>query len=249
VRLTKEAKENRFRPAIDPLFRSAAYAYGKRVVGVVLTGALDDGTTGLWAIKDRGGIAVVQDPDEAEQRSMPWTALNNVDVDHCLPIEHMRKLLVKLTQESVDVEGGSPVSNELEIETRIDLGEDAAELDVKQLGNVSEFTCPECHGSLVEITNGKLQRFRCHSGHAFSKDSLLAELTESVEESLWNSIRAIEERVRLLKHLRKHAAELNSANSGSALPDDLEQAEQQADSVRLAAMRIISNGGERTSKA
>ena len=135
---------------------------------MILTGALDDGTAGLWAIKDRGGIAVVQDPDEAEQRSMPWTALNNVDVDHCLPINEIGRLLVTLTQQSIDEQGGSPVSDELEIETRIDLGEDVAELDVKQLGNVSEFTCGECHGSLVEITNGKLQRFRCHSGHAFS---------------------------------------------------------------------------------
>src|ERR671913_6252 len=122
---------------------------------------------------------------------MPWTALNNVDVDHCLSIDEIGKLLVTLTQESIDVEGGSPVSNELEIETRIDLGEDAAELDVKQLGKISEFTCPEYHGSFVKITNEKLQRFRCHTGHAFSNASLLAELTESVEVSLWNSMRAI----------------------------------------------------------
>ena len=106
VRLTKGPKENRFRPAVDPLFRSAAYAYGARVVGVVLTGALDDGTAGLWAIKDRGGIAVVQDPAEAEQPSMPSSALNNVQVDYCLPISEIPPLMVTLTQQSV---GSKPI--------------------------------------------------------------------------------------------------------------------------------------------
>jgi two-component system chemotaxis response regulator CheB len=238
VRVTKGPKENRFRPAIDPLFRSAAYAYGPGVIGVVLTGALDDGTAGLWAVKDRGGIAVVQDPDDAEQTSMPWTALNSVEVDYCLPVSEIANVLVRLTQGSGGPESdrGSAVSDKLGIETKIALGGDAADLDVTQLGNLSEFTCPECHGTLTEIINGKLQRYRCHTGHAFSDASLLAELTDSVEESLWNSIRVIEERIRLLKHLAQHVAELSSSENASALSHDLQQAEKQADSVRVAAM-------------
>src|SRR5918995_2245196 len=183
IRLTKGPKENRFRPAIDPLFRSAAYAYGSRVVGVVLSGALDDGTAGLWAIKDRGGIAVVQDPAEAEQPSMPSSALNNVQVDYCLPISEIPPLLVTLTQQTAE-EGEPPVSKQLEIETKIALGGDSAELDVTQLGKMSEFTCPDCHGSLTKINNGRLQRFRCHTGHSFSNGSLLAEFTDSVEQAL-----------------------------------------------------------------
>jgi two-component system chemotaxis response regulator CheB len=239
VRVTKGPKENRFRPAIDPLFRSAAYAYGPGVIGVVLTGALDDGTAGLWAIKDRGGIAVVQDPDDAEQRSMPWTALNNVEVDYCLPVRDIAKVLVTLTQGSIGPERGSLVSDKLGIETKISLGDDSADLDVTQLGKRSEFTCPECHGTLTEIINGKLQRYRCHTGHAFSDASLLAELTDSVEQSLWTSIRAIEERIRLLKHLKQHAADLTSnTETNSVLSEDLQQAEEQADSVRAATMRI-----------
>jgi two-component system chemotaxis response regulator CheB len=241
VRLTKGPKENRFRPAIDPLFRSAAYAYGPGAIGVVLTGALDDGTAGLWAVKDRGGIAVVQDPDDAEHTSMPWTALNNVEVDYCLPVTEIAKVLVTLIQDSVGSERGFPVSDKLGIETRIALGEDSADLDVTQLGKQSEFTCPECHGTLTEIINGKLQRYRCHTGHAFSTASLLAELTDSVEESLWNTIRAIEERVRLLKHLAQHAAELSSGKIDSAFSHDLQQAEQQADSFRVAAMGVKSS--------
>jgi two-component system chemotaxis response regulator CheB len=133
------------------------------------------------------------------------------------------------------------VSDKLGIETRISLGQDAADFDVTQLGKLSEFACPECHGTLTEIINGKLQRFRCHTGHAFSNASLLAELTDSVEESLWNTIRAIEERVRLLKHLAQHAADLSSGEIDSAFSQDLQQAEQQADAVRVAAMGVKSS--------
>jgi two-component system, chemotaxis family, protein-glutamate methylesterase/glutaminase len=236
IRLAKGPKENRFRPAVDPLFRSAAYAYGARVVGVVLTGALDDGTAGLWAIKDRGGIAVVQDPAEAEQPSMPSSALNNVQVDYCLPISEISPLLVTLTQQTVE-QAGPPVSKQLEIETKIALGADSAELDVTQLGKISEFTCPDCHGSLTKINNGGLQRFRCHTGHSFSNGSLLAEVTDSVEQALWNTIRAVEERIRLLKNLAQHASNLKQTELSSALNRELQQNEHRADVLRQIAMR------------
>jgi two-component system, chemotaxis family, protein-glutamate methylesterase/glutaminase len=242
IRLTKGPKENRFRPAVDPLFRSAAYAYGSRVVGVVLSGALDDGTAGLWAIKDRGGIAVVQDPAEAEQPSMPSSALKNVEIDHCLPVSEISPLLVTLTEQPSGNGDGPAVSKELEIENRIGLGADAADLDVKQLGQISEFTCPDCHGSLIEITNGKLKRFRCHTGHSFSNGSLLAELTDSVEESVWTAIRAVEERVRLLKHLAQHASDLEQPELNSSLRRELQENERRADLLRQAAMLDSNNG-------
>lgn len=236
IRLAKGPKENRFRPAVDPLFRSAAYAYGARVVGVVLTGALDDGTAGLWAIKDRGGIAVVQDPAEAEQPSMPSSALNNVQIDYCLPISEIPPLLVTLTQQTVE-QAGPPVSKQLEIETKIALGADSAELDVTQLGKISEFTCPDCHGSLTRINNGNLQRFRCHTGHSFSNGSLVAELTDSVEQSLWTTIRAVEERIRLLKNLAQHASTLKQTELSNALSRELQENEHRADVLRQIAMR------------
>ena len=236
IRLAKGPKENRFRPAVDPLFRSAAYAYGARVVGVVLTGALDDGTAGLWAIKDRGGIAVVQDPAEAEQPSMPSSALNNVQIDYCLPISEIPPLLVTLTQQTVE-QAGPPVSKQLEIETKIALGADSAELDVTQLGKISEFTCPDCHGSLTKINNGRLQRFRCHTGHSFSNGTLLAEVTDSVEQALWNTIRAVEERIRLLKNLAQNASNLKQTELSSALSRELQQNEHRADVLRQIAMR------------
>jgi two-component system chemotaxis response regulator CheB len=236
IRLTKGPKENRFRPAVDPLFRSAAYAYGPRVVGVVLSGALDDGTAGLWAIKDRGGIAVVQDPADAEQPSMPASALANVQVDYRLPVSEIPPLLVTLTEQTVMEESRAPVSKDLEIETKIALGDDAAELDVTQLGKLSEFTCPDCHGTLVELTNDKLQRFRCHTGHSFGTASLVAELTDSVEQSLWNAIRAVEERIRLLKHLAQHASDLDQSEAISTLRREIEENECRADLLRQAAM-------------
>jgi two-component system, chemotaxis family, protein-glutamate methylesterase/glutaminase len=236
IRLAKGPKENRFRPAVDPLFRSAAYAYGARVVGVVLTGALDDGTAGLWAIKDRGGIAVVQDPAEAEQPSMPSSALNNVQIDYCLPISEIPPLLVTLTQQTVE-QARPAVSKQLEIETKIALGADSAELDVTQLGKISEFTCPDCHGSLTRINNGNLQRFRCHTGHSFSNGSLVAELTDSVEQSLWTTIRAVEERIRLLKNLAQHASTLKQTELSNALSRELQENEHRADVLRQIAMR------------
>ena len=243
IRVTKGPKENRFRPAVDPLFRSAAYAYGSRVIGVVLSGALEDGTAGLWAIKDRGGIAIVQDPAEAEQSSMPRSALNNVEVDYCSPLPEIPQLLVKLSQQSSGEKGERPMSKELEIETTLALGADPAELDVRQLGTVSEFTCPDCHGSLIKINNGTLQRFRCHTGHSFGSASLVAELTDSVEQSLWNTIRAVEERLRLLKHLAQHASELKQTEIIGSLTRELAENEQQADLLRQAAKPDTSQNG------
>ena len=236
IRLTKGPKENRFRPAVDPLFRSAAYTYGFRVVGVVLSGALDDGTAGLWAIKDRGGIAVVQDPAEAEQPSMPASAVANVQVDYCVAVAEIPALLVTLTEQEVEEESRALVSKDLKIETKIAFGDDAADLDVKQLGEVSEFTCPDCHGSLVELTNGKLLRFRCHTGHSFGSASLVAELTDSTEQLVWTAIRAVEERIRLLKHLAQHAGDLEQTEVISTLDRELQENERRADLLRQAAM-------------
>jgi two-component system chemotaxis response regulator CheB len=206
------------------------------VVGVVLSGALDDGTAGLWAIKDRGGIAVVQDPAEAEQSSMPASALANVQVDHCVPVSEIPPLLITLTQQEVGEESRAPMSKDLEIETKIALEGDAADLDVRQLGEISEFTCPDCHGSLIQLTNGNLQRFRCHTGHSFGSASLLAELTDSVEESVWTAIRAVEERIRLLKHLAQHASDLEQTEAISTLERELQENERRADLLRQAAM-------------
>ena len=235
VRLTRGPKENRFRPAIDPLFRSAAYAYGPRVIGVVLTGNLDDGTAGLWAIKDRGGIAIVQDPLEAPFPSMPSSALANVDVDYCLRLDEVAPTLVAISAQPAA--GGAPVPEHMRIETRIALEDNALEAGVMKLGKLSPFTCPECSGMLLQIEEGGTVRFRCHTGHAYSVGSLLEDVTESVEQNLWSTIRAMDELLLLLGHLEKHAREQGGADTAARIAEQARDVRQRTQVVRQALMQ------------
>lgn len=203
MRLTRGPKESRFRPAVDPLFRSAARAYGPRVVGVILTGGLDDGTMGLLEIKRGGGTAVVQDPDDALVPSMPQSALRHVRVDYCLPLAEIGPLLVRLAGEPA-AERSYAVSDELEIEVKITLEDNAMEAGVMELGGPSPFACPDCHGVLLRLKGDGPMRFRCHTGHAYTADSLLSGVSEQVEHALWNSVRALEEGEMLLRHMAEH---------------------------------------------
>ena len=210
--LSRGPKENRFRPAVDPLFRSAAQVYGPRVIGVILTGGLDDGTAGLWAIKQLGGTAIVQDPQDALVPSMPASALRHVKVDHCVPLTEIAPLLVQLTKTHLaDEEGVYEVPEYLDIEVKIAKQDPAIDQDVRDLWDKSSYTCPECHGVLLQLEENGRERFRCHTGHAFSADSLLAYLTEGVEDSLWTTIRTIEESVLLMRHMAKHVKDSNGS--------------------------------------
>jgi two-component system chemotaxis response regulator CheB len=204
IRVNRSPTENRFRPAIDPLFRSAAVAYGPRVVGVILSGALDDGTAGLWAVKQRGGVAVVQDPTEALYPAMPQSALTYVPVDACLLAAAIAPFLIRMARAAAQEEGVPPVSEEMQMETRIALQDNVLESGLLRIGQLSPFTCPECHGVLLQLRSGRLLRFRCHTGHAFSARSLLAELSESIDDALWNTLRALDESVLLMRHVAEH---------------------------------------------
>ena len=232
IRLTSGPKENRFRPAIDPLFRSAAYTYDGRVIGVVLTGNLDDGTAGLWAIKDRGGIAIVQDPNEALYPSMPRTAMSQVAVDYCLPMRDIAPTLVTLSAQPA--EGGAAVSERMKIETRIALEENAIESGVMKLGTLSPFTCPECHGILLQIQDGELIRFRCHTGHAYSINTLLNDVTESVEIGLWNALRAMDENLLVLHHLADHIVQQDDLVTSARIEQQAQEVRQRSQLVRQA---------------
>lgn len=214
VRVTRGPKESRFRPSIDPLFRSAAYNYGPRVIGVVTSGALDDGTSGLWTIKHHGGTAIVQDPNDAEIASMPENAIREVDVDHIARVDDIPGLLIRLSQREVPQTAEGTVPNEAEekrtrLEVRIALEDNALEAGVPNWGELTPFTCPECNGVLIRMKEGNRLRFRCHTGHAFSSDTLLAAVTENIEESLWSAIRGVDESIMLLNHLGDHFAEVN----------------------------------------
>lgn len=236
TRLTKGPKENRFRPAVDPLFRSAARAFGPRVIGVVLSGGLDDGTAGLLAIKQRGGLAVVQDPNDALVPSMPLNAKKHVAVDYCLPLAEIAPLLVSLSAESAKEEGAYPVSEDLDIEVKIAKEDKAIDAGVMKLGGWSPFTCPECHGTLLQMKEGNFLRFRCHTGHAFSVNSLLAELTESVEDTLWTAIRSVQESIMLMRHLAEHLSGNGEDATAELFLRKAQEAERRADLVRQAVM-------------
>ena len=204
VRTTHGPSENGVRPAVDPLFRSAARAYGPRVIGVVLTGSLDDGTAGLAAIKEAGGIAIIQDPEEAFAPSMPRSAQQYVDVDHVLPLKEIAPLLVSLTREGVDeaMPARGPHLRPLEA----DSGEQPIAFSPEDRpGRLAVVTCPECHGNLWESEEGGILRFRCRVGHGYTADSMLAAHTDTVDRALWFALRALEERVALTRKLADRA--------------------------------------------
>jgi len=228
VRVTRGPKENRVRPAIDALFRSAAYAYGPRVIGVVLTGLLDDGTAGLWAVKDRGGLAVVQDPLEAFAPSMPNSALRQVAIDHCLPLAALAPILAQLAKAPAPTEGDYPVSKQLALETRMAMGDQPLTMKMLEVGAPSPYTCPECHGSLVQLQEGDVTRYRCHTGHAYALRSLLAHLMESLEATLWSTLRTMHEQLVVLRQVAQQARDQQEGEVAEGAERHARQAEQSA---------------------
>lgn len=238
IRVTRGPKENRFRPAVDPLFRSAALVYGSRVIGIILSGALDDGTVGLWAIKAQGGIAIVQDPEEAEVPSMPENAIKQVKVDYTLKISEMAGVITKLISEEVITSNADlmPDHNRTKLEVQIAVQEDTGPREIIKFGEFSAYTCPECHGVLSLLREGERVRFRCHTGHAYSADSLLSTITENVENSLWDAIRSVEESILLLNQLGDHYAEHNNPKLASLYFKKAKDAQTRAQLVREAVL-------------
>jgi two-component system chemotaxis response regulator CheB len=198
--LSRGPRENRFRPAIDPLFRSAAQVYGPRVIGCVLTGNLDDGAAGLWSIRRLGGLAVVQDPSDALYPSMPLNALRRVPDAQVARLDEIGPLLGRLVAASVHA---TPVEAppHLEVEVRIAKDEPPIGAGILGLGVPSTYTCPECHGALLAVKEGDQVRYRCHTGHAYNVESLLAAVSEGIDEALGGAERALQEGGLLLRQL------------------------------------------------
>ncbi|HLJ36058.1 MAG TPA: chemotaxis protein CheB [Ktedonobacteraceae bacterium] len=208
MRVVSGPRENRHRPAIDPLFRSAAAAYGPRVTGVILTGSLDDGTAGLQEIKRCGGLAIVQDPQNALFPSMPLSALANVQVDFTLPLAEIGPLLGRLSYESSGEESTITVDEEMKKELRLEQMNPALMHTNERRGKPSVYSCPDCGGVLWEIEDDSILRFRCRVGHAFSIESMFAGQSESVENALWVALKNLQENAdftrRLVQHARTH---------------------------------------------
>ena len=235
IELVRGPKENLHRPSIDALFRSAARAASSRVIGVVLTGARDDGTIGMRAIKQRGGTAIIQDPAEAPFPSMPLSVMQEIRVDYSLPLQSIAPLLGRLSREKAEEEGRYPVPDEIDIESRI--AEQRMEGDellafVEKLGKVSKLTCPDCHGALWEIDDEQILRYRCHVGHAFSAESLHEGQTQQLEIALWSAVRALEEKAVLAKRIVERSRKANQARTARLFQRRAEDAEAHGSMIR-----------------
>jgi two-component system chemotaxis response regulator CheB len=243
IRLSVGPKENGHRPAVDPLFRSAAIAYGPRVVGVILSGMLDDGAAGLRAVKACRGTTLVQDPIEALYPGMPRNALAYAQVDYCKPVEKLASLLVKLASEQVADPDNFEVPESVKIETQFAMMERTMK-DMKSLGKPAEFVCPSCHGALTEMHDGTMLRFRCHTGHAYSAEALFAEQSCDVEEALFSAVRAVDENAALARRI----AERYGAGNPRAKAEHETKAEELDKTAKVLRKLIVSRNGEAVRK-
>jgi two-component system chemotaxis response regulator CheB len=228
IRVRRGPRENGHRPAGDALFRTAARAKGPRVIGIVLTGALDDGAAGLFAVKQRGGFAVVQDPDDAYCPDMPRAALDHTDVDAVASLGEIARQLPAWTSQSVEE---APDVNSL-IAAEADIALQGSTEYVATPGTPSTFSCPDCGGVLNEIEDDRRLRFRCQVGHAFNRASLHAAQSEVLEAALWAALRALEQQADLGRRLTAKARRINQPKSASWHEERAETSEQQANLIR-----------------
>jgi len=244
VRLTRGPRENRQRPAVDPLFRTAAHAYGSRVLGIVLSGLLDDGALGLYIVKSEGGTAMVQDPNEAMFDSMPRKALAIVDVDYVLKAAEMPQVIEDLAKEPwrpVEPERARAVRRQV-------LGPEDERMskadDEREMGKPSMFTCPDCSGTLWEVQEGDLTRFRCRVGHAFSPESMRDGYRDDIEGALWTAVRTLEESAAFERKLASLASDRADEKTANRFLDVAASREQQAEIIRELLMKKDESGRE-----
>jgi two-component system, chemotaxis family, protein-glutamate methylesterase/glutaminase len=237
VSLMKGPKENHHRPAIDPLFRTAALAYGARVVGVLLSGADGDGTAGLQAVKQRGGVAAVQDPDEASFARMPKSALEHVEVDYCLPLDDIAALLSRLATQARSKEGveqgGYPMADDMELEQKMSELDHATLNSDERPGEVSSLTCPDCSGPLYEIREGKWSRFRCRVGHAYgSAEDVLEKNRDSLEDTLYFALNKLQENAAIAGRLAASAHKRGQEMAAARFEERERESRQHAETLR-----------------
>jgi two-component system chemotaxis response regulator CheB len=190
-------EENRWRPSIDVLFRSAALHYGSSVIGIILSGLLNDGTAGMSAIKKSGGYCMVQDPEEAEYPDMPRSVLHSIEVDACVRLIEMGPAIDKIVKLEKPA-STQTVPLDVVIEANISKNVSTGYKDLKKISTQSIYSCPDCGGGLWEIADDSLNRYRCHIGHVYSEETLLLRQHETTEATLWVALRMMEERKTLM---------------------------------------------------
>jgi two-component system, chemotaxis family, protein-glutamate methylesterase/glutaminase len=232
VTLSGSPKENGHRPAIDPLFCSAARAYHDRVIGVVLSGTLDDGSVGLRVIRHQGGTAIVQDPEEALFPQMPRNAIDIAHPQHIAPVAEIARLI---STHAGRLEKERPGGGAMSVEARSN-GEHAAVGAEERRGIPSGIACPECHGVLWAATDDQSPAFRCRIGHTYAAESLLAVHSSHLEASLWAGVRALEEQASLAKHMANRAEQRGDRHSAARYSDRAGAAGEQA--ARMQAMLV-----------
>lgn len=244
ISVRRGPRENLHRPSIDVLFRTAAHHHGPRVVGLVLSGSMDDGSAGLVAVKSAGGVAIVQDPADARVSAMPANALERVDVDYCLPIDDIASMLCALVGESATgLPPETPLVRALPQSVPLETVEEATGKSEarrsEELGPPSAFTCPECSGTLFEIRDGERVRYRCRVGHAYSEETIVSAQNDAAERALWAALRALEEREAIIRRMA-----VDARRRGLAVVAD--RFEERARHVHADVERIhdlVVNGG------
>jgi two-component system chemotaxis response regulator CheB len=240
VALTRGPRENGHRPAVDILFRSAARHHGARVISVVLSGGLDDGTAGMIAVRSRGGLGIVQDPEEALHPSMPSSAIRDAEPDFVLPVAEIAPMLLRLVGQEVDLDAAPPPSPLLREETHMaDLHPDEAS-STDRPGQPAGLSCPDCGGGLFVLPDDRILRFRCRVGHGWTGESLAVQQGTATETALWMALRALEEKAALTRDLSVRAAERGRPLSASAFEQQRQEAEQASLLVRELLDRATS---------
>jgi two-component system chemotaxis response regulator CheB len=230
IRLSHGPKENRHRPAVDPLFRSAAQHFGSRVIGAILTGSLDDGTAGLQAIKRCGGLCVVQHPDDALVPGMPSSAMRYVEIDRVVALAKMGALLRRLIKEP----SGSPPAVGCHEEANTanqEITMNQQEM-IERFGPPTALVCPECSGPIWEVQDGNYAQYRCLVGHAYSPESFVAEEGVAAERALWVAVKTLQERADLLRRLADKASAMAQSISAASFRERAVESENHAEVIR-----------------
>jgi two-component system, chemotaxis family, protein-glutamate methylesterase/glutaminase len=232
IRVVFGPKENRMRPAIDALFRSAAWARRNRVTGILLSGGLDDGVAGLWDIRCCGGATMVQDPGSAAFPELIHNALNAMPIDYVARPEQMSEIIEKLANNRPDATRQIPDEQErIELENEIEIEADDHTAKLEQIGKISGYTCPGCGGPLWNLPNGAVDRYRCRVGHAYSVKSLFQACWEASERNLYGALQLLEENARVGNQIIRKTEKTNKV-SLPELVDQVRQLEKEADILR-----------------